>query len=186
MKSKLKMKNLFAIILLVSVILPVARNGFSQSISQRKANHPAQYTCLPCGYDCDKMIYKNPGTCAHCQMPLVKKSTIVFNTIQPSAICKYIAAHPGVVLLDVRTKEEFEGKANPDFGSLQNAINIPIQELETRIAELDAYKNKQVIVYCSQSHRSPRASYLLTQNGFTNVTNLAGGMSVLEDKSCKK
>ena len=83
-------------------------------------------------------------------------------------------------------QEEFEGKANPDFGSLQNAINIPIQELETRIEELDAYKNKQVIVYCSQSHRSPRASYLLTQNGFTKVTNLAGGMSVMEDKSCKK
>ena len=180
------MKSLFTITLFIFFLVPVTTNGFSQNNSQKKANHPAQYACIPCGYDCDKMIYKKPGTCAHCQMPLVKKSTIVFKTIQPSAICKYIAAHPGVVLLDVRTKEEFEGKANPDFGSLQNAINIPVQELETRIAELSPYKKKQLIVYCSHSHRSPRASYLLTQKGFTNVTNLAGGMSVVEDNACKK
>ena len=179
------MKKLFTIILFISFLLPVGRNGLSQNSRQKKANHPAQYACIPCGYDCDKKIYKNPGTCAHCQMPLVKKSTIVFKTIQPSAICKYIAAHPGVVLLDVRTKEEFEGKANPDFGSLQNAINIPIKELEKRMAELSPFKKKQLIVYCSHSHRSPRASYLLTQNGFSNVANLAGGMSVVVDNACK-
>jgi rhodanese-related sulfurtransferase len=30
------------------------------------------------------------------------------------------------------------------------------------------------------------ASYLMNQNGFTNVTNMAGGMSVLKDNRCKK
>ena len=163
-----------------------AGNQVSQHTREHKTKPASQYTCIPCGYDCDKLTYAKPGTCAHCQMPLVKKSTIVFTSIQPSAICKYIAGYPGVVLLDVRTREEFEGKANPNFGSLRNAINIPVQELETRISELNAYKKKQIIVYCSHSHRSPRASYLLTQNGFTNVTNLAGGMSVLKDISCKK
>ena len=32
----------------------------------------------------------------------------------------------GVVLVDVRTKEEFEGRTNRDFGSLKGNINIPI------------------------------------------------------------
>jgi rhodanese-related sulfurtransferase len=145
-----------------------------------------QYQCTPCGYDCDKEIHTAPGKCASCQMELVDKSTIVFKNIKPENICAYIKKHPAVVLLDVRTKEEFEGKANPDFGTLKNAINLPVQELESKIDRLNAYKNKAIIVFCSHSHRSPRASYILTQNGFTNVTNMEGGMSVMSDTDCKK
>jgi len=117
-------------------------------------------------------------------MKLVKKSTVHFKTIQPSEICDYIKSHPNIVLLDVRTKEEFEGSSNPNFGSLKNAINLPIQVLEEKITTLDKYKDKEIIVYCSHSHRSPRASYILTQHGFSNVTNLAGGMSEMKDHAC--
>lgn len=145
-----------------------------------------QYKCLPCGQECDNTTYDKPGKCSHCNMDLVKTATIAFKTIQPSEICNYIQKHPGVVLLDVRTKEEFEGKANPNFGSLKNAINISIQDLEQKLPSIAHLKNKEIIVYCSHSHRSPRASYLLTQNGFTNVTNMAGGMSVMKDNACKK
>jgi rhodanese-related sulfurtransferase/DNA-directed RNA polymerase subunit RPC12/RpoP len=145
-----------------------------------------QYKCLPCGQECDNATYDKPGKCSHCNMNLVKASTVAFKTIQPSEICNYIQKHPGIVLLDVRTKEEFEGKANPNFGSLKNAINISIQDLEQKLPSIANLKNKEIIVYCSHSHRSPRASYLLTQNGFTNVTNMAGGMSVMKDNACKK
>ncbi|MEO8174717.1 MAG: rhodanese-like domain-containing protein [Sediminibacterium sp.] len=145
-----------------------------------------QYKCTPCGQPCDNTLYDKPGKCSTCMMPLVKASTVAFKTIQPSEICNYIQKHPGVVLLDVRTKEEFEGKANPNFGSLKNAINISIDDLEKKLPTIANLKNKEIIVYCSHSHRSPRASYLLTQNGFTNVTNMAGGMSVMKDNACKK
>lgn len=145
-----------------------------------------QYACLPCGQDCDNAAYDKSGMCSHCHMPLVKKSTIHFKTIQPAAICNYIKNNSGVILLDVRTKEEFEGEAEPNFGTLKNAINIPIQELAQRLNSISTLKNKKIIVYCSHSHRSPQASYLLMQNGFTNVTNMAGGMSVLKDNSCVK
>ncbi len=158
----------------------------SQDTLQSTTKIPEQYTCLPCGYDCDKEIYNEPGKCGHCQMLLVKKSTVNFKSIQPSEICSYLKEHPNTVLLDVRTKEEFEGKSNPNFGTLRNAINIPVQELESRLASISSLKDREIIVYCSQSHRSPRASYLLTQNGFTNVTNMSGGMSLMKDTSCKK
>jgi rhodanese-related sulfurtransferase len=147
--------------------------------------HAEHYQCLPCGQDCDKKVYNNPGSCSSCHMELVKKSSVIFRTIQPSEICDYIRKHPNVVLLDVRTKEEFEGKASPDFGSLKNAINVPIQELKNKISILAHLKNKEIIVYCSHSHRSPQASYLLSQNGFTNVTNMAEGMSAMKDNFCK-
>lgn len=144
------------------------------------------YQCMPCGNDCDNTTYENAGECPHCRMPLVKGSSVTFKTIEPSAVCDYISKHPDVVLLDVRTKEEFEGKASPDFGTLKAAINIPVQELEGKLPTIRQLKNKEIIVYCSHSHRSPQASYILTQNGFTNVTNMAGGMSVLKDGPCRK
>ena len=115
-----------------------------------------------------------------------KKYTIHFKAIQPAAICNYIKNNSGVILLDVRTKEEFEGEAELYFGTLKNAINISIQELAQRLSNISSLKNKQIIVYCSHSHRSPQASYLFIQNVFTNVTNMAGGMSVMKDNSCVK
>lgn len=144
-----------------------------------------EYSCIPCGQSCDKEVYPAIGICSHCKMPLVKKSTINFNTIEPSEICNYISRNPKVILLDVRTKDEFEGKAVPNLGRLKNAINLPIQELEAKISLLAAYKDEEIIVYCSHSRRSPRASYILTQNGFKKVTNMAGGMSVMRDNTCK-
>lgn len=145
----------------------------------------SQYQCMPCGNDCDGQSYDKPGNCPHCHMQLVKKSTVGFRSIKPEEVCSYIAQHPDVVLLDVRTRDEYEGKTD-DYGTLKNAVNIPIQELEERVGELKDKKNKEIIVYCSFSKRSPRASYFLTQNGFKHVINLEGGMSAMTDTNCKK
>jgi rhodanese-related sulfurtransferase/DNA-directed RNA polymerase subunit RPC12/RpoP len=167
-------------------ILFLLNTAFAQLKKQQQSNLPEQYVCLPCGQDCDNDAYNGSGNCKHCHMQLIKKSRITFKTIQPDAICGYIKNHPRVILLDVRTKEEFEGKANPDPGSLKNAINIPIQDLPKKLSVISHLKKKEIIVYCSHSHRSPQVSYLLTQHGFTNVTNMAGGMSVMKDNECKK
>jgi rhodanese-related sulfurtransferase len=143
-----------------------------------------KYQCTPCGGDCDKYTYNKAGDCPHCHMKLVKQTTVEYKTIQPSEICEYIKQHKDAVLLDVRTKEEFEGTKYPEHGTIRNAINIPIQDLESRLDELAAYKDRELIVYCSHSKRSPRASYFLMQKGFSNVTNLEGGMSVMKDDDC--
>lgn len=179
------MKTVFH--LAITALLFVSNsNGALQNHQKAATGSSDKYQCLPCGYDCDKTLSDASGTCKQCNMPLVKVSSIHFNTIQPSEICSYIKQHPNVVLLDVCTKEEFEGRANPDFGTLKNAINIPIQQLPARLGEISNLKNKDIVVFCSHSHRSPQASYMLTQNGFNKVTNMAGGMSVMKDKSCVK
>jgi rhodanese-related sulfurtransferase len=158
----------------------------SHSQVKQTSSGKDSYQCIPCGHECDAAIHNQPGKCSQCQMPLVKQSTIIHKTIKPSAICNYLKKNPEVILLDVRTKEEFEGKASPDYGTLQNAINIPIDKLESMLSSISRLKNKEIIVFCSHSHRSSRASYILTSNGFTNVTNMAGGMSVMKDSACKK
>jgi rhodanese-related sulfurtransferase/DNA-directed RNA polymerase subunit RPC12/RpoP len=145
-----------------------------------------EYKCLPCGSDCDKIIYDKPGICPHCNMKLVDGKTIRFGTVKPTEICQFIRKHPNAVLLDVRTKEEFEGRAEPNFGTLKNAININVEELESKLSSISNFKKKEIIVFCSHSHRSPRAAYILNQNGFDNVKNMEGGMSIMHDKSCMK
>jgi rhodanese-related sulfurtransferase len=145
-----------------------------------------EYKCTPCGRDCDKITHDKEGVCSVCNMPLVPASTISFKSIKPGKVCDYVKKNPGTVLLDVRTKEEFEGRARVDYGTLQNAINIPLQDLPARIAEIAELKNKEIIVYCSRSHRSPQASYILSQQGFTRVINMEGGMSEMKKSKCKR
>ncbi len=59
------------------------------------------------------------------------------------------------ILLDVRTKEEFE------LGSISSAINIPIDNLRERMVELD--KNKNIYIYCQAGLRGYLAQRILVQ-----------------------
>jgi rhodanese-related sulfurtransferase len=177
------MNNMLKYSVIPSICLCFA--GFASRTSSEWINQEI-YVCTPCGSDCDNEQSKQAGNCAHCNMPLVKKSTINFKTLSPEDICSYLQQHPQAVVIDVRTKDEFHGKTDPVYGRIKNAINIPVQVLESKLSSIESMKNKEVIVYCSHSKRSPRASYLLTQNGFTNVTNMSGGISVMKDNACKK
>jgi len=75
----------------------------------------------------------------------------------------------GLALVDVRAVAEY--KSN----HIKGAVNIPAPELRQRYKELN--KNKPVILVCSTGHRSSLGASLLKQRGFTNVYNVAGGMT---------
>jgi rhodanese-related sulfurtransferase/DNA-directed RNA polymerase subunit RPC12/RpoP len=179
------MKNLFGALMLVFVV--VVGSGFTkqqQVYNTVSAHRDTQYVCLPCGAECDNTVYTKAGTCSHCKMKLVDKASIKFNKIEPDALCAFIKdmGEKNVLLLDVRSRDEFNGKDREKFGKVKGAINIPVDELEKRAGELNKYKNKEIVVYCSHNHRSPRASYILTQKGFTKVTNMEYGMSEWKNK----
>jgi len=167
-----------SIVLLISLVLVISLYSFSNK--NNKNLTAVKYTCLPCGSDCDSAVFDKPGICSHCNMKLIDKSTIVHKNIEPDKMCSLDVKN--VLFLDVRTPAEFNGTAEDKFGAIKNAINIPVQDLEKRMTELEKYKDKEIIVYCSHSHRSPRASYMLTQNGFKKVTNMLGGMSVWKEQ----
>lgn len=80
---------------------------------------------------------------------------------------KMVAA--GARLVDVRTVEEFTA------GHIQGAVNIPVQDLERRMAELEP-KDKPIVLYCRSGARSGRAQRALQAAGFKSVHNL-GPMS---------
>jgi len=53
---------------------------------------------------------------------------------------------------------------------------IPLGALMSRIGELEAHKEDEVIVYCRSGNRSGLAKEFLERAGFKNVRNLLGGM----------
>ncbi len=175
------MKKIFCSLVILSLILIYSTGcGSAKNKENPITKNEVVYACLPCGAGCDTMVYQKPGNCSHCSMELVDKSTIIHKSIQPEDMCTLDTGN--VIFLDVRTPEEFNGLAKEKFGAIRNAININVEELQARISELEKYKEKEIVVYCSHSHRSPRASYMLTQAGFTNVTNMNGGMSVWKER----
>jgi|688.fasta_scaffold925366_2 rhodanese-related sulfurtransferase len=176
------MKNIaYKVLILVVIICGASKIGFTQKISTVKI----QYVCSPCGIKCDNQTFNGPGQCPNCKMKLVDKKSIIHKSVSPSDLTKFLSVTKNLLVLDVRTKDEFEGHGDPDLGTLKNSVNIPISEIEKgEFKELD--KNKTILVYCSHSHRSSRVSYLLTQNGFKNIVNLLGGMSEVKDKSVRK
>ena len=72
----------------------------------------------------------------------------------------------------VREPEEFNG----EFGHITGSVLIPLKELPTRANEIEACKNKDVIVVCRAGVRSTTAAAILTGLGFEHVFNLRGGM----------
>ena len=102
----------------------------------------------------------------------------------PALMKKTQQGTPDYIILDVRTSGEYvdtvTGGKHIGIGRIKNAINISLQDLLQKpetIQQLEKYKQEDVYVICSHSYRSRRISNLLLQNGFSNVTNVQGGMS---------
>jgi phage shock protein E len=83
------------------------------------------------------------------------------------------------VVVDVRSAGEHAS------GHLQGDHNIPVDEVEQRLAEFDALtkgdKNAPIVVYCASGRRSARSKGLLEKAGYTSVID-AGGYSSVADR----
>lgn len=80
----------------------------------------------------------------------------------------------GVLLLDVREESEYAALHAPQ------AKLIPLGDISSRMKEIDAYKDKPIVVVCRSGRRSTRAVAILKDAGFTQVSNVQGGMIAWE------
>jgi len=94
---------------------------------------------------------------------------------------KYIEPHEfrkikneeDVVIVDVRSNYEH------NVGKFKNAISFDIEnfrDFPDKVAELDKFKDKKVITYCTGGIKCEKASAYLLEKGFTNVYQLHGGI----------
>lgn len=72
-------------------------------------------------------------------------------------------------VLDVRTEAEWKGK------HIEGSINIPLNQLNKRLAELP--REGRLVVHCLGGYRSMIATSILAANGFGNLSDLAGGIN---------
>jgi adenylyltransferase/sulfurtransferase len=84
-------------------------------------------------------------------------------------------AHEDFFLLDVREPHEVP------IASL-GAPLIPVGSLDARIAEIPVAKDAEIVIHCRSGARSQKAALILRNHGFTNVSNLAGGILDWADK----
>jgi rhodanese-related sulfurtransferase len=93
------------------------------------------------------------------------------STMSVKDLKQLINRDSSLVILDVRTAAELSGS----LGKINGVINIPIQELQSRIGELDKYKDKKIAVICRSGNRSNTGTRLLREKGF-DAKNVLGGM----------
>ena len=77
----------------------------------------------------------------------------------------------GAVVLDVRDNTEFSN------GHIVDSINIPFGSLNSRLSELEKYKDKAIVVACKVGQHAGQAGSLLKKAGFENVARLRGGVT---------
>ncbi|MFT8889224.1 MAG: rhodanese-like domain-containing protein [Ethanoligenens sp.] len=90
------------------------------------------------------------------------------NTISPKQAKERLDSGDTVLLLDVRTREEYKG------GHIPNSISLPLDQLKARSAHIIPDKGAEIIVYCLSGGRAAQACGVLAAMGYTNVYNLGG------------
>lgn len=96
---------------------------------------------------------------------------------QPAAILELISPadakamldnNPDVLLLDVRTAEEYAA------GHIADSQLLPYDQIAARANELPADKTTPIIVYCRSGNRSAVAANTLAELGYTEIYDLGG------------
>ncbi|MCL1599573.1 MAG: rhodanese-like domain-containing protein [Actinomycetia bacterium] len=92
-------------------------------------------------------------------------------TVAPATAAEIIVQETDEVVLDIRTPEEF------GQGIIEGAINIDFyaSDFADQLDTLD--KDAHYVVYCRSGNRSGQARSTFEKLGFTNVTEIEGGIA---------
>ena len=90
--------------------------------------------------------------------------------ISPSNLVT-LANREGAVILDIRDGKDYGN------GHIAGAINIPLASFDSRVGELDAYKEKPIVLVCKMGQHAGTIGRKLKAKGFEHVRRLSGGMA---------
>ncbi len=93
---------------------------------------------------------------------------VSYKDISPAELDAMLTADESVFLLDVHIPEQTHIDGTDAF--------IPYNELDSHLAELPQDKNTPIAVYCRSGSMSRTASDKLLELGYTDVSNLVGGI----------
>jgi rhodanese-related sulfurtransferase len=107
-----------------------------------------------------------------CRTIGVSRTASGFAEVSPMVASEMILDSNQVVVLDVRSPEQYRG---PE-GHIGGSLNAPFDSIERQLPELLPYQNQTVLVYGETSNDGALAAKLLTVAGFRNVVHVTGGM----------
>jgi uncharacterized membrane protein YdjX (TVP38/TMEM64 family)/rhodanese-related sulfurtransferase len=91
------------------------------------------------------------------------------------------------LILDVRTAADYVGEQ----GHIRGALNLPLEQLEARLAEVGDDPEQPIAIVCRTDRRSAKAAALLARRGFVDARVVRGGMTAwlaqgwpVEERSC--
>jgi len=98
-----------------------------------------------------------------------EKEIISYQTITSEDAHNMMETRTDLIIIDVRSKEEYE------ISHIENAINMPVNELGNRFKEeITDNLEQTILVYCRSGVRAKQASELLSDLGYKNVFNFGG------------
>lgn len=98
---------------------------------------------------------------------IMLKSLLTHDVIEISA--KDAKKDTGAIFLDAREKKEY------NVSHIKNAIWVGYDDFDlSRVKSIS--KNKKIMVYCSVGYRSEKVAKKLNAGGYTNVSNIVGGI----------
>ena len=100
---------------------------------------------------------------------LVKEAKAIITEISAQQVYADFKADKAVVLLDVRTSNEFTN------GHLPGAVNVPRGLLEFKIEKMVPDRSTPIVIYCAVGGRGSLATTSLMEMGYTNVKNMEAG-----------
>ena len=101
--------------------------------------------------------------------PEVVEEGRLYDELDAGAAQALLQSEPQTKVLDVRTEGEVTG------GHIPGALWVPVEEIEQRYREVP--KEGRILVFCAAGARSAAACEFLTSRGWTNLSNVVGGMS---------
>jgi len=101
------------------------------------------------------------------------------NHLTPTEWKRAIEDDPDILLVDVRNR--YESAAGRFAGALACDIGH-FRELPAYLPQLDALKDRKVLMYCTGGIRCEKASALFRQQGFTQVFQLHGGIARYQEE----
>lgn len=102
-------------------------------------------------------------------MSIIRARLLGFNEVKPAEAVQ-LMNRTDLAIVDVREPNEYLD------GHLNQALNIPVGDLDSRMSELETLKQRALLVYCRTGQRAARAAAKLKRQGFTTVYKLDGGV----------
>jgi len=116
------------------------------------------------------MMTLSLGSLAACSAPATSTTqpAVINQLISPSDAKAKLENNQNVLLLDVRTAEEYAA------GHIPDSVLLPYDQIKARADELPADKTTPIIVYCRSGNRSAVAAAVLADLGYTEIYDLGG------------